>query len=196
MYGSTVAANGHPEPAVAYLLPLMQDFFTHLLGLAETERTISGLQMSARMVLIATAALLMLRLSGRRTFGSGSPFDRVVTIILGAVLGRAVVAASPLWGTIGACFTLVLMHRLLGLAAAWSDALGRIIKGRPAVLARAGDVHRRTLLRHSLSERDLIEGLREAANTEDVGAVASVHLERSGRITVVKKEAAGQEAGS
>lgn len=166
----------------------MQDFFTQLLGLHETERTISALQMSARIVVIATAALLMLRLSGRRTFGSGSPFDRVVTIILGAVLSRAVIAASPFGATIAACFVLVTMHRLLGLLAARFDGIGRIIKGRATVLADNGQIHHRALLRHSLSHRDLIEGLREAANTEDINAVQSIHLERSGRITVVKKK--------
>lgn len=171
----------------------MQDFFTHLFGLHETERTINALQMSARIILIATAALLMLRLSGRRTFGSGSPFDRVVTIILGAVLSRAVIAASPFGATIAACFVLVVMHRLLGLLAAWSDTLGRIIKGRATVLAENGTIYHRALLRHSLSHRDLIEGLREAAATEDINAVQSVQLERSGRITVVRKSKKLQE---
>ena len=110
-----------------------------------------------------------------------------MTIILGAVLSRAVIAAWPFGATLVACFVLVLMHRVLGLLAARFDAVGHIMKGRPAVLAENGEVHNRVLLRHSLSHRDLLEGLREAANTEDVSAVESVHLERSGRITVVKR---------
>jgi uncharacterized membrane protein YcaP (DUF421 family) len=57
-------------------------------------RDLSVLQMSFRAVVVFLLALLMLRITGQRTFGQKTAVDQVVMIILGAVLSRGVTGSS------------------------------------------------------------------------------------------------------
>ena len=91
----------------------MKEFWDTLFGPHADSHTITALQMTVRAVLVFFAALALLRVSGKRTFGTNAAFDMVVKIMLGAVMSRAVVAASPFWGTLLAGFVLVGLHRLL-----------------------------------------------------------------------------------
>ena len=59
-------------------------------------------QMSIRGAVVFVVALVLIRASGRRSFGQHSPFDACITVLLGAVLSRAVVGASPFWATVAA----------------------------------------------------------------------------------------------
>jgi uncharacterized membrane protein YcaP (DUF421 family) len=56
---------------------------------------------------------MLIRYTGMRLFGIKSAFDICVTIILGAVLARAIVGASPFLPTMVASTTLVIMHKII-----------------------------------------------------------------------------------
>ena len=70
-------------------------------------RDLDALQMAARAAAIFIAALVLIRISGRRSFGQRSPFDYVVAILLGATLSRVIVGASPAFPTAVASLVLV-----------------------------------------------------------------------------------------
>lgn len=57
-------------------------------------KDLNPLQAVMRAVVVFLLGLLLVRLSGRRSFGQRSPFDYVVAILLGATLSRAIVGAS------------------------------------------------------------------------------------------------------
>jgi uncharacterized membrane protein YcaP (DUF421 family) len=163
----------------------MEDFFTELLGLHKSSHTIEAGQMCARAVVVFFAALAMLRLSGKRTFGSNSPFDVVVKIMLGAVLSRAVVAASPFGATLLASLVIVALHRLLAWAAFHSHAVGRFIKGSTYILVEHGQIRHDNLRKNYLSEKDLWEGLRKSGHVDSLTDAETVWLERDGTISVI-----------
>ncbi|AYA38400.1 DUF421 domain-containing protein [Hymenobacter oligotrophus] len=165
----------------------MKQLLNDLLGLQATAESISPLQMSLRAVVVFVVALLLLRLSGKRTFGSTYSFDVVLKIIIGSVLGRAVVAASPFGATLLACAVMVGLHRLVASATYRSSALGRLVKGKAVVLAENGELRHDNMRAHNITEHDLQEGVRSAANTDDITQLATVRLERDGGITAVKK---------
>ena len=77
-----------------------------------------------------------------------------------------------------------MLHRALAMATVRWSLLASWIKSRPVTLVSAGVVDRDALRRMTLSEADLMEGIR----LRDVGAVSDVELaslEASGEISVV-----------
>jgi uncharacterized membrane protein YcaP (DUF421 family) len=165
----------------------MTDFWNTLFGPHASSHTITALQMTTRAVIVFFAVLALLRLSGSRTFGGNTAFDMVVKIMLGAVMSRAVVAASPFWGTLLAGLVLVALHRVLAWAAFHSTFVGRLVKGEGQLLAQQGRLDEKSLRRNHLTHADLLEGLRESANIGAVEQAETVRLERDGSISVVKK---------
>ncbi|GAA4028314.1 DUF421 domain-containing protein [Hymenobacter glaciei] len=144
--------------------------------------------MMVRAALVLFAGLVLLRISGKRSFGTSAAFDVVVKIMLGAVLSRAATAASPFWGTLLAGFILMGLHRLLAWASFRSHFVSQLVKGEGAVLAEHGQVNAEMLRRHNITHQDQLEGLREGGNIAAAEEAQAVRLERNSSISVVKKQ--------
>lgn len=150
------------------------------------ERDLNLWQECARAALIFAYGLLLVRLSGRRTFGKWSALDIIVSIMLGSSLSRALTGSAPLLGTMAASAVLVLIHWLFARAAAWSPTLARIVEGTAIDLGRGGRLDEHIRLRQSVSAADLGEALHQKG-VEDVGETAALTLEPSGTISVKKR---------
>ena len=105
---------------------------------ANMEKDLSLGQESARAALCFFYGLLMLRLSGRRTFAQMSAIDLVISIIIGSNLSRAMTGSIPFWPTLASVAVLVGLHLLLAHAVTRSPALGRWAEGSPVILSRNG----------------------------------------------------------
>jgi uncharacterized membrane protein YcaP (DUF421 family) len=166
----------------------MKEVLDFLFGLHVDSHSITAVQMLTRAILIFFATLALLRLSGKHTFGGSAAFDMVVKIMLGAVLSRAVVAASPFWGTLLAGFALVVLHRLLAWASFRSAWVGKLVKGEASQLLAHGQPLPDQLSKVSISEKDLLEGLRENSNLSSLDQAEAMYLERNGSLSVIKKQ--------
>jgi uncharacterized membrane protein YcaP (DUF421 family) len=145
-------------------------------------------QECARAALILIYGLVLVRLTGRRTFGKWSALDIVVSVIAGSNLSRALTGSAPLWGTLAATTALMALHLLLAQAAARSSRLSYWLEGRASILAENGQLSTTELRRHSVSDADLDEALRQNGVTS-AQETARITLEPSGRITLLKKKA-------
>jgi uncharacterized membrane protein YcaP (DUF421 family) len=144
-------------------------------------------QMADRAALIFILAIVLIRLSGRRSFGLKSPFDNTIAILLGAILSRAVVGASPFLPTVGAALVLVLMHRLFAWLSLHNHWFGSLIKGSARPLYQDGRFNEAEIHKSLVSMRDLEEGLRMGIHTSSLEDVEAMYLERNGEISIVKK---------
>jgi uncharacterized membrane protein YcaP (DUF421 family) len=147
-------------------------------------------QMVARGVVIFVLALVLIRASGRRSFGQSSPFDACATVLLGAVLSRAVVGASPFWATVAAAAALAAMHRLLAVCCIRWARLEDLVSGREIVLVRDGSIDRQAMRHALLTERNLAEAIRQQLGHAEVEDVGRALLERDGKITVIRRASA------
>jgi uncharacterized membrane protein YcaP (DUF421 family) len=166
----------------------MEQFFADLLGLHETATTIAYGQIMWRTGSVFIVALVLLRISGRRTFASNSALDMIVKFMAGAILSRAIMAESPYLLTLTAATTLILLHRVLAYVTFFFPALGRLLRGSPSILAEGTTVNYHELRRASLTEADMMASVHSTSNLEDLTQTKVVRLEHDGMVSVIKKE--------
>ena len=151
------------------------------------ESSILWWQMVIRGVLIFLYTLLLVRFGGRRVFGKNTSFDIVLGVILGSIMSRALTANAPFFPTIAAATALVLLHRSMGMLAQHSRTFGQLIKGTKVKLIEDGVVLQTALKRMNMTDHDLNESLRLSGGTNEVETVKAAYLERSGKVSVIKK---------
>ncbi|QEC74739.1 DUF421 domain-containing protein [Mucilaginibacter ginsenosidivorax] len=150
-------------------------------------KDLNALQMSDRGVVMFLIALLLIRISGRRSFGVRTPLDNIITISLGAVMSRAIVGASDFVPVVVCCFVIVLLHRLFGWLIAHSKAFGRFIEGDKMVLFEKGHFNHEHMEDALVCEEDIMQGVRKSAMTEEMDQIDKVYMERNGEISSIKK---------
>jgi uncharacterized membrane protein YcaP (DUF421 family) len=144
--------------------------------------------MSSRGVVIFFIALLLIRISGRRSFGVRTPLDNIITILLGAILSRAVVGASDFLPVVACCFVIVLLHRLFGWLVVHHKRLAGLIEGNKFILFENGKFNRSNLDKGLVCEEDIMQGVRKSALTEDMQKIDKVYIERNGEISAIRKD--------
>jgi uncharacterized membrane protein YcaP (DUF421 family) len=145
-------------------------------------------QMSARAFVVYFIALALIHISGKRTFGKKSAFDITITIILGAVLSRAVVGASPFLATVAACLVLVLIHRILGWVILYSKSFSKLLKGEKILLYQEGRINEINLHKCLMTQDDLMSDVRLKTNEDTLNNVKEIYMENTGELSIVKKK--------
>lgn len=143
-------------------------------------------QMCARAVVIFLASIVLIRISGRRSFSMKSSFDSVIVILLGAVLSRAVVGVSPFFPILGASLTLVLLHRLFGWISIHNKSFKQINEGKKILLYSDGKLHMDNLKKCMVDYEDILEQLRCQVQQNDFHDVDTIYMEAGGKISIVK----------
>lgn len=151
-------------------------------------KDLNALQMTARGIMIFLVALVLIRISGRRSFGIRTPLDNIIVVLLGAVLSRAVVGASPVIPTLVACTSIVLLHRFLGYLIAKNKFIARLVEGRKILLYKDGNFIKRNMTRALVCEEDATQGVRKSALTEDLNEIETIYMERNGEISAIRKK--------
>jgi len=148
-------------------------------------------QMALRATAVFVLMLAMIRVAGRRSLGQHRTFDTCTTVLIGAVLSRAVVGASPFWATMAAGATIVLLHRLIAVASLRWPRFEALVSGDKRELVKAGQRDAKEMREGLLTNRDLDEAVREKTGDESSPLERAV-LERDGSITL--KVAKGEKA--
>ena len=149
-------------------------------------KELTFMQVSLRGVIIFLVALLMVRVSSRRSLAEKTAFDAILLVILSSVLSRAINGTAGFFTSIGCSFVLVFLHRFFSWIACRSHAFGKIIKGCPAIVVENGQLNRQAMRENLISDHDLEEDLRLDAETEDLAKIKIARLERSGDISFIK----------
>jgi len=158
-----------------------------VINIFRTSTQLDVLEMTIRGIVVFIIALLILRVGGKRTFGRQSPSDNVIMIMLGAVLSRAIIGASPFLPVIVASLGIVLVHRLLTWISFNNRSTGNVIKGKAITLFKDGKENKINMKRTLISHDDLMEGVRLQINSDSLENITEIFIERNGEISVVKK---------
>ncbi|MGN6211587.1 DUF421 domain-containing protein [Parafilimonas sp.] len=142
-------------------------------------------QMCVRAFIMFIVMLALIRFAGMRTFAKRSPFDTIVTIMLGAILARGVVGASGYVDTIVAAGVMVVMHRLVAWLSVKSRKFEKLIKGTYIKLYNNGVLLQDALEGTGMSENDLHESLRLETKKLTLAEIDTAFLETNGRISFI-----------
>jgi|1185.fasta_scaffold604459_1 uncharacterized membrane protein YcaP (DUF421 family) len=161
------------------------DFLEHLIG---KEKELTVLQMAIRTGLIFLFSLFLIRIAGKRSFGMKMPLDNVLTILLGAILSRAIVGASPFFPTLCSAFVLTILYRVFCGLAYYNKRFGKMVKGNSQLLYKDGNIMENNMKKSMITSHDLMEWVRINSNVDSLDKIESVYQERNGEISVIKKD--------
>ncbi len=162
--------------------------FQSALGLGLEPKSLTFLQITLRGFVVFAVTLVLIRLSDRRGLTKKSPFDLMLVVILASVLARAINGSSSFFPTLGGAAVLVVAHRLLAVACCRWPAFSALVKGRPSVLVRDGELQKAAMRHQQVSSEDLHEDMRLSAKTEDLREVKVARLEVSGDVSFILNE--------
>jgi uncharacterized membrane protein YcaP (DUF421 family) len=151
-------------------------------------KDLTTLQMSCRGITVFVIALLLIRVSGRRSFGLRTPLDNIIGILLGAILSRAVVGASAFVPVIITCFVIVILHRCFGWLISHSKPFGKVVEGNKILLYQDGDFIKENMEKALVCQEDIMQGVRKSALTENMDTIDKIYMERNGEISAIKKD--------
>lgn len=161
------------------------EWLNRLLG---NSTELSIVQMCIRAFIIFIAAYFLIRISGRRSFALRSSLDNIIVILLGAVLSRAIVGASPFLPVLGASLLLVILHRFLAWFTSSSPKIGKIISGRKILLYDHGKFVEGALKKALISKEEIMEKLHQQLHSENIGQIERIYMERDGQISLITSE--------
>lgn len=161
------------------------DLLTEIFGEGKDLNTV---QMIARGIVVFIITLILIRISGRRSFGVKTPMDNIIVILLGAMLSRAVVGASPFAPIVATSCVIVLLHRGLGWLSIRNPRLKKLIDGSKIKLYDNGQFLEENMKRAIICKDDILQSVRKSALTNDLNKIEMIHMESTGEISTVKKQ--------
>lgn len=137
-----------------------------------------------RTAIIYIYAVFLLRFGSSR-FRLQTPFDVVVIVILGAILGRTIYGGASLIATILASLLIVFIHEVFAKLAYKYRFFGFIVKGKSKLLIENGKINWNEMKAGNITHDDLLEVCHKELKSEDLTTIAKARLERSGEITMI-----------
>jgi uncharacterized membrane protein YcaP (DUF421 family) len=131
--------------------------------------------------------LLILRLTGKRTFGQLSAPDALSAFIVGDMFDDIVWAEVPMSQGVVGISTIVLLHLVVEYGIYRSSLLDWLLEGKPTRLVTAGRLEPDGMRKEHLAEHEVLSQLR-LHGVEDQREVEDGRLEPSGKLSAVKRE--------
>lgn len=134
------------------------------------------------------AALIMMRIVGKRSFGDMSTFDIIVLVLVGGTLRNSIVGGDQSFpGGLIAMAAILATDRTLAWACTRSPWLNRVVEGRPTVLVHDGELVPGALEKVSMPKAAFRRAL-HSEGLEDTKSISIARLEPNGRVTLIRKQ--------
>ena len=149
---------------------------------------ISSLEIAARSAVMFLVVLLLIRVAGMRPFGKGEPFDQIISFLIGGVLSRGVVGATPFIPTIISIVVILMVHKIFSKLSIYNKWLGEKVKGKKVLLYKNGKFFEKNMHKACITEHDILEDLRIEVQLGSLEKISEAYMERTGELSFVKKE--------
>jgi len=149
---------------------------------------ISPLEIAARSAAMFVIALLLMRMAGMRPFGKGEPFDQIISFLIGGILSRGVVGATPFIPTAVSMIVIILVHKIFSKLSIYNKWIGEKVKGKKVLVYRDGQFLKDNMHKVNITEHDIEEDLRLEVQLGSMDKIKEAYIERTGKISYVKKK--------
>src|SRR3954468_24253044 len=154
----------------------------------DINENITPLEIAARSAVMFIIALLLIRMAGMRPFGKGEGFDKIITFLIGAILSRGVVGATPFFSTVASMIVIIAIHKTFAKLSIYNKWFGQKVKGSPIVLYREGKFLKEHMNKTNLTEHDILEELRLQCQSGSLQKIDTIFMERTGEVSFVMKD--------
>lgn len=141
-----------------------------------------------RAIMITLFAIFIFRVNLSRLYGSHTSLDFIIYIILGAILGEAIVNKIPLLPSLVVCIIIVILYRVMALLTYKSHLFGKYIKGEEIILIKNGKLIKKNLECTRVTHHDILQSLRLQKGTPQFHLIKTAILERGGQISFEMKK--------
>jgi uncharacterized membrane protein YcaP (DUF421 family) len=142
---------------------------------------------AGRAVAVYALMLLVIRALGKRTVGNFSAFDLLVALMLGEVVDEIIYGdVRFIQGTV-AIVVLGALAYADSLLSFWDHGMEAILEGKPTIVVRNGEFHRKGMRQERMNEKDVLAALR-MEGIRDMREVHYATVEHDGTVSVVPHE--------
>lgn len=136
-------------------------------------------------IIIYLALIMITRIVGLRSFSKFSSFDLAVTIAVGSVLGRALVAHDQtVLHTVTAVASLFILQITVDYFRSKVPFVSRIVDNKPFLLMKGPQMIEENLRKARITPKEIRHELRQA-NVTKLSQVKAVVLESTGEVSVL-----------
>ena len=132
--------------------------------------------------------LIVLRISGKRSLSSMTPFDFVLVLILSETVQQAMIDNdSSMTNAMLLVVTLIGFDILLSILKLKIPALGRAIDSTAVVIMKQGEIERSSMKAERVEEDDILSAARAQEGISRLDQIDYAVVEQDGSITVVPR---------
>lgn len=132
--------------------------------------------------------VVIVRLTGMRSFRKNNPFDLVIAFLIGGILSRGVVGATPFFSAVAGAVALVILQKLIFRLSFYSYWFETSAKGNKYLIYQNGKFIRENMRRADVTKMEIYEDLRVQFQTENLSEFDEVYVEKTGEISFVKND--------
>lgn len=148
---------------------------------------ISPLEITARATVMFVLTVLVIRLAGMRSFRKNNPLDIVIAFLIGGVLSRGVVGATPFFSTIIGAAALIILQKLFYKLSYYNKWFETTTKGERLLIYQNGKFIRENMRKADVTKMEVFEDVRVQFQTESLEQFDEIYVEKAGEISFVKK---------
>lgn len=149
---------------------------------------ITPLEISERSAVMFLIALILIRVSGMRPFGKGNGVDTIITFLIGAILSRGIVGATPFFSTVISVIVILVIHKIMTKLSLFDNEIEKVVKGESYLLYSQDRFIPGNMKKANVSIKDIYEELRIQTNSSTLDKISEIYMERTGGLSFIKTE--------
>lgn len=173
---------------IFFIIVLKKDIMEFLNQWWGIKENITPLEISERSAVMFLIALILIRISGMRPFGKGDGVDTIITFLIGAILSRGIVGATPFFSTVISVVVILIIHKIMTKFSLFNPGIEKVVKGESYLLYSHNEFNKGNMKKANVSIKDIYEELRIQTNDSSLDKISEIYMERTGGLSFIKMD--------